>query len=167
MERTILHLTPAFEIDSDLYSTKSTEIYWNGRSTGRWPVVCCEFFFRRWDAWYSRHHLSTLRFIVDHQHVWRILSYVGPDARCPPDRAWSWYACNNSPIRALGNTSRWRNVLVLRRWPCGYDLNNNPLYWVVRHSWYRVFFRYGCICVKYVVRILSILWSLRFSQSFP
>ena len=26
MERTILHLTPAFEIDSDLYSTKSTEI---------------------------------------------------------------------------------------------------------------------------------------------
>jgi len=26
IERTILHLTPAAEIDSDLYSTKSTEI---------------------------------------------------------------------------------------------------------------------------------------------
>ena len=38
MERTILHLTPAAEIDSDLYSTKSTEILRNGRCTGERPV---------------------------------------------------------------------------------------------------------------------------------
>ena len=34
MERTTLHLTPAAETDSDLFSTRSTQITWNGRTTG-------------------------------------------------------------------------------------------------------------------------------------
>ena len=36
MERIMLHLTPAAEVDSELYiRLRSTEILWNGCSTGR------------------------------------------------------------------------------------------------------------------------------------
>ena len=38
MKRMYLDLIPAAEVDTELYSTKSTDIRLNGRSTGEWPV---------------------------------------------------------------------------------------------------------------------------------
>ena len=38
IERMYLHSIPAAEGDTDLYSTKLTDILWKGHSTGKWPV---------------------------------------------------------------------------------------------------------------------------------
>lgn len=53
MDDTYLHCTPAADVDSDLYSTKSTEIRSNERCTGTLPVGdlgrrCADFL--RWHA---------------------------------------------------------------------------------------------------------------------
>ena len=38
IERTYLHSIPAAEVDTDLFSTKSTDIIWKGRLASKWPV---------------------------------------------------------------------------------------------------------------------------------
>ena len=50
IKKTYLYSFPAAEVDTDLYSVKSTDIIWKGRSTGKWPVgsfgLLCPVFHR-------------------------------------------------------------------------------------------------------------------------
>ena len=73
IERTYLHSIPAAEVDTDLYSTKSTDTLWKGRSTGKWPVgsfglLCAVFVVNK---------LGIVRTSLAHRGLWSATNISG------------------------------------------------------------------------------------------
>lgn len=82
LSRVCIYTRCLFSILTLIYIRPSlSNIRWSGHSTGQFPAV-----FRRWQAWHSMNHFRISRLILGHQYFWRISSYVGLNATCPPNQ---------------------------------------------------------------------------------